>query len=754
MDTKLKNIRYSVWFKLLALFCAVAGVLLMATGVLRYNNILVAVQGDYLHSNELSNRMGNTADSIYRAYVQYADEDAIKATRATVVGADEEANLRAQAQTDISAINDDYYTRIHDQLVLQESYGDQEAFAAERQDAVKEQQRLETEREQKVQARQQQVEDDLNQRRDDEISFRLSRYRDALNNLKGQLGDFEYAWKAADGRSGGSISPDVNAMDDRIKYNPVYLITEANGLVQTNMTSYGTPTLSNGETIWLGMTEEAYSKQLGDWVDRWQNGMNGIEMLGGGFALFLLGMGWLLYAAGRRPAGEGVQLIAIDRLPLDVMLVLIGAGVSLCVAGAISLNIYFQNLYGQTVDLLVPPWTIYGAGAALLLTIATLFTALFLTMFTKRLKRGEVLRHTLIWWVLRLIGRAIRALWRLAAGGPVPLRAFAITLVVAGFNLIIGAWAVFVSPNAGGFLAFLWVMVALVGDFLLALWWLRRLQRLERGVQRIRAGELNHRLNASGTTLVAKLGDGINNIADGLHTAVEREVRAERMKAELITNVSHDLKTPLTSLITYLDLLKKEGPESENAARYMEVLQEKAQRLKALTEDLTEAARAASGSINVQRQSLDLVALLQQSLGEYEAKLSAANLSVKFSAPEGATPVMADGKLLWRVVDNLLSNVCKYAFAGSRVYLDVAREGAFVRFTMKNISARELNVPAEDLTERFVRGDESRHSEGSGLGLSIARNLTELMGGSFALSVDGDLFKVTVGMPVAPEKMA
>ena len=238
-----------------------------------------------------------------------------------------------------------------------------------------------------------------------------------------------------------------------------------------------------------------------------------------------------------------------------------------------------------------------------------------------------------------------------------------------------------------------------------------------------------------------------NPIADGLNGAVEEKMKSERFKAELITNFSHDLKTPLTSIINYVNLLKMEEVENPKAREYIEVLDRKSQRLKKLTEDLVEASKASTGALTVNREKIGMCQLVDQALGEYEEKLEARKLTVVPSLPEGETYVYADGRHLWRVIDNLLGNCAKYAMEGTRIYLELVRGKGQVTLSIKNISRDPLNVPPERLMERFVRGDESRTTEGSGLGLSIARSLTELQGGTFELAVDGDLFKATVTMP-------
>lgn len=245
-----------------------------------------------------------------------------------------------------------------------------------------------------------------------------------------------------------------------------------------------------------------------------------------------------------------------------------------------------------------------------------------------------------------------------------------------------------------------------------------------------------------------RLGEMINSIGVGLERALQEQVKSERLKADLITNVSHDIKTPLTSIISYIDLLKRENLPGEKVHEYLNVLEQKSQRLKNLTEDLVEASKASSGTIKLDLATLDLVEMIWQTNGEFEEKFEQRNLELVSCLPDESILIEADGRRLWRILENVYNNAFKYAMEHTRVYTDLTRDGNMAYFTIKNVSENPLNVQGDELTERFVRGDVSRTTEGSGLGLSIAQSLTKLHGGTFDILIDGDLFKVRVGFPV------
>ena len=265
------------------------------------------------------------------------------------------------------------------------------------------------------------------------------------------------------------------------------------------------------------------------------------------------------------------------------------------------------------------------------------------------------------------------------------------------------------------------------------------------GTNRIKNGDIHYKLDIIGDDNFSSLAEDINNIREGLDKAIYNQVKSERMKSELITNVSHDLKTPLTSIINYIELIKKEeNIEPEYIKDYINVLDSKSKRLKVLIEDLFEASKASSGNLELNMEKIDITQLLRQAIGEMEEKLSKSNLDLKLRTPEEKTYIKADGKRLYRVLENLLSNIAKYSLNSTRVYIDIVEDNEKVKLTMKNISSYELNFDPEEIMERFKRADESRNTEGSGLGLAIARDLVNAQGGRFEIDIDGDLFKAII----------
>lgn len=310
-------------------------------------------------------------------------------------------------------------------------------------------------------------------------------------------------------------------------------------------------------------------------------------------------------------------------------------------------------------------------------------------------------------------------------------------------------WKLLLLMLAVSLLSATWILLipVLVLIFIFVPKYARKYAEIKEGVSQVKSGNLDYKIPVQGDGELERLAASINEISEATSVAVQNELKNQRMKTDLISNVSHDLKTPLTSMLTYVDLLKTEGFNSVNAPQYLAIIDEKTRRLQKLTEDLFEAAKASSGTIPVEMEKIEMTSIVNQALAELEERLEASQLEIIFTNKADDVYVMADGQLLWRVIENLLVNVSKYALPGSRVYMDILeRGGNMIVLEIKNMSKDQLNISADELMERFKRGDESRNTEGSGLGLSIAKDLTNLMEGSFQISIDGDLFKASVAL--------
>ena len=292
------------------------------------------------------------------------------------------------------------------------------------------------------------------------------------------------------------------------------------------------------------------------------------------------------------------------------------------------------------------------------------------------------------------------------------------------------------------------VLLADVGVFYVVLNGLLLKEKLKKGIEEIALGNMEYQIPLQGLRGEnLKLAEMINGIANGFHIAVEEAMKNERLKTDLITNVSHDIKTPLTSIINYVAILKQSDIADPKIQGYLDILEAKAQRLKTLTEDVVEASKVSSGNISLEYMDVDLVEMIQQTEGEMAEKFEARNLKMIVNLPAEPAVVHVDGRRMWRVLENIFGNAAKYAMPGTRVYADLKLEEDTVDLSLKNVSEHQLNISADELTERFIRGDLSRSSEGSGLGLSIAQSLTTMQGGTFNLYLDGDLFRVNIRFP-------
>ncbi len=323
----------------------------------------------------------------------------------------------------------------------------------------------------------------------------------------------------------------------------------------------------------------------------------------------------------------------------------------------------------------------------------------------------------------------------------------AVWKAVAIFAMFVFVHWIAVLSNSNRYAMFL----MLAGELVVFIYMVRQAsgrQKIDIGVDRIAGGEVDYKIPLEGLGDEQKnIAEKINSIGQGLDAALEESIKSERLKTDLITNVSHDIKTPLTSIINYVNLLKQEKFDDPKILRYLDILDEKSQRLKTLTEDVVEASKVSSGNITLEYMNINLVEIIQQTSGEFEEKFTANELTEVMSLPEHEVIIRADGRRLWRVLANIYNNAAKYAMKGTRVYADLYTIGDAAVFSLKNVSDQPLNISADELTERFIRGDISRGTEGSGLGLSIAKTLTQMQGGNFELYLDGDLFRVTITFP-------
>ena len=470
-----------------------------------------------------------------------------------------------------------------------------------------------------------------------------------------------------------------------------------------------------------------------------------IAMLVVGLLLFAATLVLLCCAAGRRPNTDRVYPVALNRLPLDLYLAaVISAEAGLSYLVIEMLEACFD--YGGN-------WAVAALIALGVFVMAVLVVA-FIFAFAAQMKTkgGFWWRRTIIGLVLVQILRGIRTMFRgiRAVIGMLPL-VWQWLLAIVGV-LLTGVLSFIVLVNSYGLifvLSMLFFVISVLGFFGMIAYWGYCMGHLLKGITIMADGNLHYQIPTK--RLYGKFrtfGTSLNSMADAARIAAQRQLKSERMKTELITNVSHDIKTPLTSIINYVDLLQKPHDEAQGE-QYLEVLSRQSLRLKKLIEDLMELSKASTGNINIEMGYVDAVEAINQALGEFSDKLDRAALIPVFRCPEEPVVIQADGKLLWRVMSNLLSNAVKYAMPGTRVYIDlVTAEGSAV-LHMKNISRDQLNINADELMERFVRGDAARNTEGSGLGLNIAKSLVELQKGQMHLMVDGDLFKVTIVFPLA-----
>ena len=464
-------------------------------------------------------------------------------------------------------------------------------------------------------------------------------------------------------------------------------------------------------------------------------------ILAGALLIGVLSFVGLMSVSGRRAEDDELHPGYFHWVPLDVQCALTLMSVAvLCFV--LSQAPYFANILNVVIM----------AGCLLLMAAVIL---LFCMRLAVAIKGKSVMKDLLIYHIfhfclrvlvniIRKLGNLLSTLIELIVNLPMlwHTAAFlAVTSVIELFVIFNTSWG-----DSG------WIIIWFVEKLIvipLILLFMYHLSKLERGGKALAEGNLAYTTDIRGMYgRVKEHGRNLNNIARGMNLAVNERLKSERMKTELITNVSHDIKTPLTSIINYADLISKENTDNEKIGEYSQILLKQSNRLKRLLEDLVEASKASTGNMEINLEQCDAAVFINQIDGEYEQKLKDAQLNLVVNIPENPIPIMADGRRMWRIFDNLMNNICKYAQAGTRVYITLEAVGEDAVITFRNTSRESLNISADELMERFVRGDSSRNTEGNGLGLSIAKSLAELQKGKMDLFIDGDLFKAILKFPM------
>lgn len=432
----------------------------------------------------------------------------------------------------------------------------------------------------------------------------------------------------------------------------------------------------------------------------------------------------LMSVAGKRPKKEAIVPWYFHKVPFDI------------ITGVL---IFLAAFSCMVIDDTRNPL------AASLSLIWVFFVPLYFMSFAVRVKTHTLIKNTVIFMILNLLWKGVKLvgkfLWTVITNMKLLWK---VILVFAGLMFF---WLISIAIHDQRWDAFL-VLATPFTVFPLLILITLQINKIKKGAQELAEGHFDHVVDTKFMLPeLKKHAVNLNSMAAAQKIAVEEKLKSERMKTELITNVSHDIKTPLTSIINYADLISKEESTSEKTKEYSEVLIRQSVRLKRLLEDLVEASKASTGNLEVDLQPCDAQVFVTQSAGEYEEKFKQYNLTLITNVPEQSIRIMADGRRMQRIFDNLMNNACKYSLPGTRVYVDLSETDKDAVFTFKNTSKEQLNMSEEELMERFTRGDSSRNTEGSGLGLSIAGTLAELQNGKLRLTTDGDLFKATLTLP-------
>ncbi len=695
MATKSKNISFSIFFKVLAVAVGLFGTLQVYSGMGAYRDFPCGLEADYLQSAMLAEEVAAVRERL-AVILTLRGEDYILSGQA-LSATEVEQELAAAMQERKAAIQ-----RVTDKY-------DAQIEAAIRMDSQEDKARLEWERSEKLAMIKTDFDNKQAAAKDALAAKKIKLFNEAKSFIDNYDGLF---YSIMDNNQASSKEPEA------------YLALPYHGKV----------VLNQEQVAYIAFSETVFQRQAALFEPRHKNGAAGIYRTAGGLILITFSLLWLMYSAGRSSSGERLSWAPWERLYLDAALLLFAAAGTLSGSAGISIALEEQSR--------IAPLMIQGGQLALV--VAYLLCAAYAVMLAKRLRSGSLLRHTALY-------RLLYELWQVVGGGALFIKAVAFQCLyltaLAGSGVLF--WQLRERYALLGEIA--GVILFLAVNYAAAKVLLKRLEgfkALAEGIKRIKDGQMECEIGPCGSPGIDEVIHDLNHLADGLKNALEREVKAEHMKVELITNVSHDLKTPLTSIISYSDLLSRSGLNEEQMQKYVAIIQSKSIRLQHLVDDLFEISKAQSGTIALKLEALCLNDLLTQAYAEYEDGFSATELAMVMSVPEEKIMVMADGTKLWRVMSNVLNNAIKYSLAGTRVYVDVWRSEDLAYVTVKNIASYPMNFNEVEIVERFARGDESRTGDGSGLGLAIVKSFMELQKGSCELTVDGDLFKIRLGVPL------
>lgn len=697
MDTKLRNYSHSKWLKVIAFVLVVVCFTSMVLISLKPLKLISESKGDlfdspfqnsYFLSVDYGWEVTNAIRDITKLAVDYKSEEYIKSGKTI-----DKEDLRREKE------------KIFEEFKASKNYN--QSLRYEENYKIFEEKYIDDYKEEMESAKDKLIKEDL--RDFSRISTKLKQTKDFVYYVK--QGDIIFT------------NTEENSLDDFKKY-PAYFVTEGNQYIfypkefeQSRNHKWVSGDIGEGlskvDIIHLGFTDEYINEKLNVWnksKNIIEDAMYKLLII---FAVLILSLIYLIIVTGKKGFKDSeVVMERIDKLYTDINIIFTVSIIpiwALIVAG-------FTQHYGLNLGV--------NIGIGIDSAIACALVLMLLLSLIRHMKNKSLFSYALVFVLGKRIYKIVKDIYE---SGNVAVK---VAVFVVVYPAIV-ALTVFIFPITVTFAV--WLTHKKVKEYI----------AIKEGVKKIKDGEIDHKINIIHDGELKKLAEDINSIGEGFNSAISNELKSEKLKTELITNVSHDIRTPLTSIITYVDLIKREKDKTK-IDEYIEIIEQKSLRLKTLTDDLFEASKASSGNIPVNFEKIDIVSLITQGLGELDTQVKNSQLDFKMSNQSDKVYVNADGRLLWRSIENLLTNIFKYALKGSRVYIDIIDLGDKISLSIKNISAYELNITPDELMERFARGDESRSSEGSGLGLSISKSLIEAQGGEFSIEIDGDLFKVVI----------